>query len=186
MCIRDSYYLYVILDIWSRYVTGWMLARCESAALSTRLMNESIAKQGITKGQLTLHADRGSPMIAKPVVHLLACLLYTSVRRADRRDDGIGGRAEDADPTLGTRDEEFSRGRVERKGVDVYKRQSFHSSSDSHRWDDERDFRPRRETRKLSTADLCNKRFLASLKPSEAFLARLPLVIPGSVAAILR
>jgi hypothetical protein len=63
---------------------------------------------------------------------------------------------------------------------------SFHSSSDSHRWDDERDFRPRRETRKLSTADLCNKRFLASLKPSEAFLARLPLVIPGSVAAILR
>jgi putative transposase len=71
------YYLYVILDIWSRYVTGWMLARCESAALSTRLMNESIAKQGIRKGQLTLHADRGSPMIAKPVVHLLADLGVT-------------------------------------------------------------------------------------------------------------
>ena len=71
------YYLYVILDIWSRYVTGWMLARCESAALSTRLMNESIAKQNIAKGQLTLHADRGSPMIAKPVVHLLADLGVT-------------------------------------------------------------------------------------------------------------
>ena len=61
------YYLYVILDIWSRYVTGWMLARAESAQLSTRLMNESIAKQDVAKGQLTLHADRGSPMIAKPV-----------------------------------------------------------------------------------------------------------------------
>jgi transposase InsO family protein len=71
------YYLYVILDIWSRYVTGWMLARAESAALSTRLMNESIAKQGIEKNQLTLHADRGSPMIAKPVVHLLADLGVT-------------------------------------------------------------------------------------------------------------
>jgi putative transposase len=71
------YYLYVILDIWSRYVTGWMLARCESAQLSTRLMNESIAKQGVVKGQLTLHADRGSPMIAKPVVHLLADLGVT-------------------------------------------------------------------------------------------------------------
>ncbi|MHB2029908.1 MAG: DDE-type integrase/transposase/recombinase [Acidimicrobiales bacterium] len=51
------YYLYVILDIWSRYVTGWMLARCENAQLSTRLMNESIAKQGIVNGQLTIHAD---------------------------------------------------------------------------------------------------------------------------------
>jgi len=71
------YYLYVILDIWSRYVVGWMLARCESAQLSTKLMNESIAKQGIVKDQLTLHADRGSPMIAKPVVHLLADLGVT-------------------------------------------------------------------------------------------------------------
>ena len=71
------YYLYVILDIWSRYVTGWMLARAENAQLSTRLMIESIAKQGIVEGQLTLHADRGSPMIAKPVVHLLADLGVT-------------------------------------------------------------------------------------------------------------
>jgi transposase InsO family protein len=51
------YYLYVILDIWSRYVTGWMLARAETAQVSTRLMNESIAKQGIVKGQLTIHTD---------------------------------------------------------------------------------------------------------------------------------
>jgi len=71
------YYLYVILDIWSRYVTGWMLARAENAQLSTRLMNDTVAKQGIVKGQLTIHADRGSPMIAKPVVHLLADLGVT-------------------------------------------------------------------------------------------------------------
>lgn len=71
------YYLYVILDIFSRYVVGWMLARAESVQLSTRLMNESIAKQGITKGQLTIHADRESPMIAKPVVYLLADLGVT-------------------------------------------------------------------------------------------------------------
>jgi putative transposase len=67
----------VILDIWSRYVVGWMLARAENAQLSTRLMNESIATQRIEKGQLTIHADRGSPMIAKPVVHLLADLGVT-------------------------------------------------------------------------------------------------------------
>ena len=73
----NYYYLYVILDIWSRYVTGWMLAHAENAVLSTRLMNETIAKQGIERGQPTIHADRGSPMIAKPVVHLLADLGVT-------------------------------------------------------------------------------------------------------------
>ena len=71
------YYLYVILDIYSRYVTGWMLARAELAELSQRLMNESIARHGVPSGQLTLHSDRGSPMIAKPVAHLLADLGVT-------------------------------------------------------------------------------------------------------------
>jgi putative transposase len=71
------YYLYVILDIWSRYVVGWMLARAERAELSKRLIAESIAKQGVTKGQLTIHSDRGSPMIAKGVAHLLADLGVT-------------------------------------------------------------------------------------------------------------
>jgi len=74
MCIRDSY---VILDIYSRYAVGWMLARVERAELSKRLITDTIAKQGVAKDQLTLHADRGSPMIAKPVAHLLADLGVT-------------------------------------------------------------------------------------------------------------
>jgi putative transposase len=71
------YYLYVILDIYSRYAVGWMLARAERAQLSKRLINDTIAKQGVTRDQLTLHSDRGSPMIAKPVAHLLADLGVT-------------------------------------------------------------------------------------------------------------
>jgi putative transposase len=72
-----TYYLYVILDIYSRYAVGWMLARAERAELATRLIAESITKQGVSKDCLTLHSDRGSPMIAKPVAHLLADLGVT-------------------------------------------------------------------------------------------------------------
>jgi len=71
------YYLYVILDIFSRYAVGWMLARVERAALFQRLIADTIAKQGVARDQLTLHSDRGSPMIAKPVAHLLADLGVT-------------------------------------------------------------------------------------------------------------
>jgi putative transposase len=71
------YYLYVILDIYSRYVVGWMLARAEWADLSKRLINDTVAKQGVARDQLTLHSDRGSPMIAKQVVHPLADLGVT-------------------------------------------------------------------------------------------------------------
>ena len=53
------YYLYVILDIYSRYAVGWMLAHRESADLATRLIEESISKQQVSKDQLTLHSDRG-------------------------------------------------------------------------------------------------------------------------------
>ena len=60
------FYLYVILDIFSRYVVGWMLAPHESAALAERLIGETCAKHGIQPGQLTLHADRGSSMTSKP------------------------------------------------------------------------------------------------------------------------
>ena len=56
------FYLYVILDIFSRYVTGWMLARRESAELARRLISESCLKQNIEADQLTIHADRGSSM----------------------------------------------------------------------------------------------------------------------------
>src|SRR3990170_2542404 len=68
------FYLYVILDIFSRYVVGWMIAPHESAALSERLIAETCAKQGIEPGQLTLHADRGGAMRSKPVALLLADL----------------------------------------------------------------------------------------------------------------
>jgi putative transposase len=71
------YYLYVILDIYSRYAVGWMLARAERAELSKRLINDTILKQGVPKDQLTIHSDRGSPMIAKGVAHLLADLGVT-------------------------------------------------------------------------------------------------------------
>jgi putative transposase len=65
------YYLYVILDVYSRYVVGWMIAECESETLAQELIRETCAKQGIQSGQLTLHADNGSAMIAKSVAQLL-------------------------------------------------------------------------------------------------------------------
>jgi putative transposase len=68
------YYLYVILDIFSRLVVGWMVAHQELAALAERLIADTIAKQGITPDQLTLHADRGTSMTSKPVALLLADL----------------------------------------------------------------------------------------------------------------
>ena len=56
------FYLYVILDIFSRYVVGWMLAPRESAPLAERLIAATCAKQAIPPGQLTVHADRGAAM----------------------------------------------------------------------------------------------------------------------------
>jgi len=73
----DYYYLYVILDIYSRYVPGWMLAHAENARLAQVLLADTAAKQRIAWGQLTIHADRGSPMTAKPVAFLLAELGVT-------------------------------------------------------------------------------------------------------------
>ena len=71
------YYLYVILDIFSRYVVGWMVASRESAALAEVLIRQTCAKQGIDRAQLTIHADRGSSMTSKPVAFLLADLGVT-------------------------------------------------------------------------------------------------------------
>jgi putative transposase len=68
------YQLYVILDVFSRYVTGWMVATRESAALAERLIADSIAKQGIVANSLTVHADRGTSMKSKPVALMLADL----------------------------------------------------------------------------------------------------------------
>jgi putative transposase len=65
------YYLYTIIDVFSRYVVGWMLADRESAELAHQLIAETCAKQGIEPDQLVLHADRGSPMRSKTVAQLL-------------------------------------------------------------------------------------------------------------------
>lgn len=76
--VKGSYFhLYVILDVFSRYVVGWMVATRESAALAEQLIAESAFKQGISTGQLTLHADRGSSMRSKPVALLLEDLGIT-------------------------------------------------------------------------------------------------------------
>ena len=68
------YYLYVLLDVFSRYGVGWMAALQESATLAQRLIEETCARQGIAEDQLTIHADRGPAMLAKSVALLLADL----------------------------------------------------------------------------------------------------------------
>ena len=73
----NYFYLYVVIDIYSRYVVGWMLARTERAKLAEALLAESIANQGVSAGQLTIHADRGTSMASKPVAFLLADLGVT-------------------------------------------------------------------------------------------------------------
>ncbi len=71
------YYLYVILDIFSRYAVGWMLAEHESAALAEKLLADTITKQRVDPDTLTIHADNGSSMASKPVAFLLADLGVT-------------------------------------------------------------------------------------------------------------
>ena len=71
------YYLYVILDIFSRLAPGWMVAPYESGRLAERLIGESCRRQGVEPGQLTIHADRGGSMRSKPVALLLADLGIT-------------------------------------------------------------------------------------------------------------
>jgi putative transposase len=71
---RTFYYLYVILDVYSRAVPGWLLAECESEELAKQLVIETCVKQNIALGQLTLHADRGSAMTSKSLALLLADL----------------------------------------------------------------------------------------------------------------
>jgi putative transposase len=71
------FYLYVILDVFSRYVVGWMVADREGKELARQLIAETCTKQHIDPGQLTLHADRGSSMTSKQVALLLADLGVT-------------------------------------------------------------------------------------------------------------
>jgi putative transposase len=71
------YYLYNILDVFSRYSVGWMIAERESAALAEELIAATCVRQNIQLGQLTIHADRGSSMTSKPVALLMADLGVT-------------------------------------------------------------------------------------------------------------
>jgi putative transposase len=71
------YYLYVIMDVFSRLVVGWLLAPRESAGLATDLIEKTCFKQNIGQDQLTVHADRGSSMMSKSVASLLADLGVT-------------------------------------------------------------------------------------------------------------
>jgi len=68
------FYLYVVLDIFSRYVVGWLIATCESTELAVQLISETCDKEKIDRHQLTIHSDRGSVMMSKPVAQLLADL----------------------------------------------------------------------------------------------------------------
>jgi putative transposase len=82
------FYLYVILDIFSRYVVGWMVAERENASLAKRLIEESCCKQEIVPGQLMLHSDRGSPMKAQSLAMFLGTLGVTkSYSRPHVSDD---------------------------------------------------------------------------------------------------
>jgi putative transposase len=71
------YYLYVILDVFSRYVVGWTIQYQESARVAKALIAQAIEQQGIMPGQLTIHADRGPSMTSKPVAFLLSDLGVT-------------------------------------------------------------------------------------------------------------
>jgi len=71
------FYLYVMLDVFSRYMVGWMMAHRESASLVQQFIYETCSRQGIERGQLTIRADRGSAMTSKPVAFLLADLGVT-------------------------------------------------------------------------------------------------------------
>lgn len=71
------YYLYVVIDVFSRYGVGWMVAERECASLARRLFDETCAKQDIVPGQLTVHADRGAPMTSKLLAQMLADLGVT-------------------------------------------------------------------------------------------------------------
>jgi len=81
------FYLYVILDIFSRYVVGWMIATHESSVLAKRLIAETCEKQNVQSGQLTIHADRGSSMKSKPVALLLTDLGITKTHSRPRVSD---------------------------------------------------------------------------------------------------
>ena len=84
----ETYPLYVVLDLFSRYVVAWMVATRESAGRAQRLIRAACHKQDIEPGQLTLHQDRGAPMTAKTFSQLLVDLeILASYSRPRTADD---------------------------------------------------------------------------------------------------
>lgn len=81
------FYLYVVLDIFSRYVVGWMVATGETKALAQKLIQETLEKQNIRPGQLTIHADRGPSMKSQPVALLLSDLGVTKTHSRPHTSD---------------------------------------------------------------------------------------------------
>ena len=77
----------MILDIYSRYVVGWMLAHRESQHLAERLIRETLVKEGIHRDQLTIHSDRGPAMRSQAVAQLLATLGVTKSHSRPRVSD---------------------------------------------------------------------------------------------------
>jgi putative transposase len=76
-CKWSYFYLYVVIDVYSRYVVGWMVAHRELASLAQRLLADCVRSQAVQRDKLTIHADRGSSMMSKPVALLLADLGVT-------------------------------------------------------------------------------------------------------------
>jgi putative transposase len=68
------YYLYTMIDVYSRFVVGWLVAECESNTLARCLMSEACSTEKIQPGTLTIHADNGAPMVAKPVAWMLEAM----------------------------------------------------------------------------------------------------------------
>ena len=82
------YYVFVVLDLFSRYVVGWLIAEHENAMLATHLIAETSDQHGVAPGSLKLHSDRGSPMTAGTMVQLLASLgIEQSLSRPRVSDD---------------------------------------------------------------------------------------------------
>ncbi len=91
---RNFFYLYVLLDLFSRYVPGWMLATVENAQLARRLIDETVHRHDLDPKALTIHSDRGVPA-AKPVAQLLATLEITrSVTRPRTPNDNAFSEAQ--------------------------------------------------------------------------------------------
>jgi putative transposase len=89
------YFLYVVLDLFSRMVVGWMLAERENAAHAERLFAEAVARHGIAPGALTVHADRGSPMRSDDLAQLFANLgVARSFSRPHVSDDNAFSEAQ--------------------------------------------------------------------------------------------